>query len=114
MFFLQTYVQTILKQNSVEVFNCIVKEGGHFYVCGDVKMASDVTATLEKILSTQGDMTMQDAKNFIMKLRVRYFFCFFLGSLLDFVILNLAQLHLSIYSQGERSSTTVTLLLIEW
>ncbi|XP_045171466.2 nitric oxide synthase, brain-like [Mercenaria mercenaria] len=65
----KTYVQTILKQNAAVVFNCIVKEGGHFYVCGDVKMASDVTATLEKILSTQGDMTMQDAKNFIMKLR---------------------------------------------
>jgi len=68
--FLQTYVQGILKQNSAVVFNTIVKQGGHFYVCGDVKMASDVTATLEKIIATEGNMTQQDAKNLVMKLRV--------------------------------------------
>ncbi|KAL4224321.1 Nitric oxide synthase [Mactra antiquata] len=65
----KTYVQTILKQNAADVFKCIVKQSGHFYVCGDVKMASDVTATLEKILSTEGSMSSQDAKNFILKLR---------------------------------------------
>lgn len=65
----KTYVQNILKKNAEDVYNCIVKQNGHFYVCGDVKMASDVTATLEKILASEGNMTIQDAKNFIMKLR---------------------------------------------
>ena len=69
-FHFQTYVQNILKQNSNSVFRCIVKEGGHFYVCGDVKMASDVTAILESILASEGNMTIQDAKNFVLKLRV--------------------------------------------
>ncbi|WAR01150.1 NOS1-like protein [Mya arenaria] len=64
-----TYVQSILKQNSTAVFRCIVKQSGHFYVCGDVKMASDVTATLEKIVATEGNMASQDAKGLIMKLR---------------------------------------------
>ncbi|WAR01184.1 NOS1-like protein [Mya arenaria] len=65
----KTYVQSILKQNSTAVFRCIVKQSGHFYVCGDVKMASDVTATLEKIVATEGNMASQDAKSLIMKLR---------------------------------------------
>lgn len=53
-----------------------MKEGGHFYVCGDVKMASDVTATLEMILASEGNMSMQDAKNFVLKLRVTNIFVF--------------------------------------
>ena len=69
-FYLQAYVQNILNKNSRDVYKTIVKEGGHFYVCGDVKMASDVTATLEKIIMTEGKMTTQDAKNYILKLRV--------------------------------------------
>lgn len=65
----KAYVQNILNKNSRDVYQTIVKEGGHFYVCGDVKMASDVTATLEKIIMTEGMMTTQDAKNYILKLR---------------------------------------------
>ena len=69
---LQTYVQTILRKNAADVYRIIVKECGHFYVCGDVKMASDVTATLEEIIMTEGKMSPQDAKDFIRKLQVMY------------------------------------------
>ncbi|XP_041378542.1 nitric oxide synthase-like protein [Gigantopelta aegis] len=65
----KVYVQDLLLQNAADVFNAIVKCGGHFYVCGDVAMASDVTTTLEKILQKEGDMTTENAKKFILKLR---------------------------------------------
>ncbi|XP_050408838.1 nitric oxide synthase, brain [Patella vulgata] len=65
----KTYVQDDLKVHSEKVYRAIVKEGGHFYVCGDVSMASDVTTTLEKILQECGGMKSEVAKNFILKLR---------------------------------------------
>nr|QJF53971.1 Nitric oxide synthase [Sinohyriopsis cumingii] len=63
------YVQDYLLQNSTEIYNNILREGGHFYVCGDAKMATDVTSTLEKILQKEGNISAQDAKNLLMTLR---------------------------------------------
>lgn len=57
----------------------LVEEHGHFYVCGDCKMADDVEQKLEEIIQKHGDMTKEDAKEFIDSLRVRY--CSF-GSLI--------------------------------
>ncbi|KAL3867553.1 hypothetical protein ACJMK2_040440 [Sinanodonta woodiana] len=66
---LPMYVQDYLIQNSTEVYNIMVREGGHFYVCGDAEMAKDVTSTLEKILQKEGNMRVEDATNFILKLK---------------------------------------------
>ncbi|KAL3869055.1 hypothetical protein ACJMK2_041782 [Sinanodonta woodiana] len=63
------YVQDYLLQHSSEVFNCILREGGHFYVCGDANMAKDVTSALEKILQKEGNISAQDAKNVLLTLR---------------------------------------------
>ena len=71
MLYFQTYVQNILSQNASDVYRIIVKEGGHFYVCGDVKMASDVTTTLENIIMSEGNMSSEEAKNYVLKLRVK-------------------------------------------
>ncbi|XP_064613409.1 nitric oxide synthase 1-like [Liolophura sinensis] len=65
----KTYVQDILMKNSEEVYRSIVQDGGHFYVCGDVSMASDVCNTLEKILQNYGSMSPETAKNYVLKLR---------------------------------------------
>ena len=61
----------MLKKNSKAVCDAIVREGGHFYVCGDVQMASDVSDTIEMILKEEAQMTSEGAKNYVLKLRVR-------------------------------------------
>ncbi|XP_062619237.1 nitric oxide synthase 1-like isoform X1 [Saccostrea cucullata] len=63
------YVQDLLKKNSQQVFNSIMKEGGHFYVCGDVGMASDVTTTLAKIIQEHGKMAAEKAQSYLLKLK---------------------------------------------
>ncbi|KAK3612614.1 hypothetical protein CHS0354_042123 [Potamilus streckersoni] len=64
------YVQDYLLQNSSEVYNSIVREEGHFYVCGDAKMAADVTSTLGEILQKERNISAQDAKNLLLNIRV--------------------------------------------
>lgn len=59
-----------MKQNGKKVYDSIVRNGGHFYVCGDVQMASDVSATLSKIFQEIGKMTTTEAQTFLLKLRV--------------------------------------------
>lgn len=63
------YVQDLLKKNSQQIFESIMKKGGHFFVCGDVGMASDVTTTLSKIIQEHGKMTSEQAQSYLLKLR---------------------------------------------
>ncbi|XP_067654893.1 nitric oxide synthase, inducible-like [Haliotis asinina] len=63
------YVQDMLKQNARDVFNTMVKAGGHIYVCGDVEMAEDVKQTLERILSELGKMSLEGAREYIRQMR---------------------------------------------
>lgn len=65
----KVYVQDILFQHAQETYECVIKRGGHFYVCGDVSMANDVTKTLECIFVQFGGMTPEAAKNFVLKLK---------------------------------------------
>ena len=64
----------MLRKNGTEVYETIVKNGGHFYVCGDVQMASDVTETLCKIIQNYGKMSAGEAQSFLLKLRVSFDF----------------------------------------
>ncbi|CAL1539173.1 unnamed protein product [Lymnaea stagnalis] len=65
----KVYVQDILLNNAAVVYEMIVKKGGHFYVCGDVSMAHDVTRTLEAVLQEQGGMKPDEAANYVTNLR---------------------------------------------
>ncbi|XP_070205997.1 nitric oxide synthase-like [Littorina saxatilis] len=65
----KVYVQDILFKNAAMTYESVVKRGGHFYVCGDVSMANDVTKTLEQILAHYGGMKPEDAKNFVLELK---------------------------------------------
>lgn len=58
-------------EDADEIFNAIDSENGHFYVCGDVKMAHDVTTKLEQIIMENGRMTPEEAKHYIVTMRVR-------------------------------------------
>ncbi|CAH1801570.1 unnamed protein product [Owenia fusiformis] len=63
------YVQTVLSKNSKNVYRQIVVEHGHFYVCGDVSMASEVSNALRHIIKTEGKMTSDEAQQFILTMR---------------------------------------------
>jgi len=53
---------------SQSVYKQIIKEGGHFYVCGDVSMAEDVCGTLKEILRDNGH-TDPDSEIFNLKVQ---------------------------------------------
>lgn len=43
---LQTYVQDLIEQEFDSLYQLIVQERGHIYVCGDVTMAEHVYQTI--------------------------------------------------------------------
>ena len=72
----KVYVQHLMKQNGEEIWNWI-ENGAYFYVCGDKNyMARDVHSTLIEICSEYGDMSEEEAKDFVetglMKTEKRY------------------------------------------
>ena len=56
--------------NKGELYKLIVKQKGHFYLCGEVGMAEDVAYTLGRILKEQGLMTVDHAREYIEEMKV--------------------------------------------
>lgn len=58
------------------IYELIAVEKGHFYVCGDCKMAENVYQTLKSIIQEQSGMSSTQSDNFMLGLRVciHYFF----------------------------------------
>ena len=69
---LQTYVQDLLENNALQVFEELVEDEGHIYVCGDVSMAADVKTRLISIIQTCGEATEEEAKECLQILRVSW------------------------------------------
>ncbi len=72
----KVYVQHLMEKNGEEIWQWI-DGGAYFYVCGDKNyMAKDVHSTLIGICSKFGDMSMDEAKDFVestlMKSEKRY------------------------------------------
>ncbi|XP_072909368.1 nitric oxide synthase, inducible-like [Hemitrygon akajei] len=66
----KTYVQDILREKlAAEVYKVLHKEKGHIYICGEIKMAQDVTDTLKAIIAQQGNMNFEDADEFLTELK---------------------------------------------
>lgn len=65
----KTYVQDLMLGESRALFNFIVRESGHFYVCGDCTMAEHVNRTLKLIIQEQGGMSSQQAETYMLKMR---------------------------------------------
>jgi sulfite reductase (NADPH) flavoprotein alpha-component len=64
------YVQHRMKENAAEIWKWIDAEGAHFFVCGDAKrMAKDVDATLRKIVQEQGSKSVDQANEYVEKLK---------------------------------------------
>lgn len=66
----KTYVQDLAVQESESVYNLIVREKGHIYVCGDVTMAEHVYLTLRKIIAQRENKTEVEVEKFMLALRV--------------------------------------------
>ena len=64
------YVQHKLADNAAEIWKWIDAEGAQFFVCGDARrMAKDVDATLRKIVQEHGGKTVEQANEYVEKLK---------------------------------------------
>lgn len=63
------YVQNALSERSAEVYDLIMNRNCHFYVCGDVRMASAVTQTLERALSIHSKMSLEEARIYVNEMK---------------------------------------------
>src|SRR5213593_3092756 len=64
------YVQHKLAENAAEIWEWIDAECAQFFVCGDARrMAKDVDATLRKIVQEQGGKSVEQANEYVEKLK---------------------------------------------
>jgi sulfite reductase (NADPH) flavoprotein alpha-component len=64
------YVQHRMTENAHEIWKWIDEEGAYFFVCGDARrMAKDVDATLRKIVREQGGKSIDEANEYVEKLK---------------------------------------------
>ncbi|HEY6675804.1 MAG TPA: flavodoxin domain-containing protein [Terrimicrobium sp.] len=63
------YVQDRMIENAGEIWSWL-QEGGYFYVCGDAqRMAKDVDAALHKIAETAGQLSTEQAGEYVKQLK---------------------------------------------
>ncbi len=67
-------MQDLIEKNMAEVCDIIYNKQGHFYICGDVRMASEVTTKLELALTRQKSFTIIQAKNYINEMKENFRF----------------------------------------
>jgi len=66
----KVYVQHKMAENAPEIWKWIDAQGAHFFVCGDARrMAKDVDATLRKIVQEQGGKSVEQANEYVEKLK---------------------------------------------
>jgi sulfite reductase (NADPH) flavoprotein alpha-component len=66
----KVYVQHCLLQNAREIWKWIDSDGAQFFVCGDARrMAKDVDAALRKIVQEQGGKNIEQANEYVEKLK---------------------------------------------
>jgi sulfite reductase (NADPH) flavoprotein alpha-component len=66
----KVYVQHCMMQNAAEIWRWLDSEGAYFFVCGDARrMAKDVDAALRKIVQEQGGKTVDEANEYVEKLK---------------------------------------------
>ena len=64
------YVQHKMLEHAADIWDWIDSKGAQFFVCGDAwKMAKDVDATLRKIFQEHGGKTVEQANEYVEKLK---------------------------------------------
>ncbi|RRJ98076.1 sulfite reductase subunit alpha [Opitutaceae bacterium TAV4] len=65
----KVYVQDKMRASAAELWDWI-KNGGHFYVCGDARrMAKDVDTALHDIIAEQGGMSIEQAGDYVKQMK---------------------------------------------
>eukprot|EP00548_Thalassiothrix_antarctica_P014480 CAMPEP_0194168656 /NCGR_PEP_ID=MMETSP0154-20130528/3535_1 /TAXON_ID=1049557 /ORGANISM="Thalassiothrix antarctica, Strain L6-D1" /LENGTH=669 /DNA_ID=CAMNT_0038879835 /DNA_START=82 /DNA_END=2088 /DNA_ORIENTATION=+ len=64
----KVYVQHLLEKNAGETWNLIGKQNAYIYVCGGVRMGSDVRETLRRICVSKGNLSTDAADEFMRSL----------------------------------------------
>ena len=65
----KVYVQDVMRQRAEELYEWLDK-GAYFYVCGDAeRMAKDVHEALIEIVSSQGNLSREEAEEFVNQLK---------------------------------------------
>jgi NADPH-ferrihemoprotein reductase len=64
----KVYVQHLLKQHADETWKYLEEDGAFLYTCGGVKMGHDVSETLAEIISSEGRLSLDEAKKYISRL----------------------------------------------
>lgn len=83
----QTYVQDLIQRNATDVFRLVVKENGHFYICGSIQMASDVKQMLRYVIQTIGRLSDSQVDQYMDTMKVRtYIF------IIDFIVCSLSDM----------------------
>lgn len=63
------YVQDRMRENAAELYQWL-ESGASFFVCGDAsRMAKDVDKTLHEVIKTQGNLSDDEAKAYVKKLK---------------------------------------------
>ena len=60
----------MIRKEAAAVYQKIVLEGGHFYVCGDCTMAEHVYQMLKLIIQERGGMLDSEVESYMLTLRV--------------------------------------------
>ena len=61
----KTYVQDLLRQHA---WHLLDQERAHVYVCGAVRMGHDVAMTLQAIVAEQGNLSSDEAQQYLTRL----------------------------------------------
>ncbi|KAH8376618.1 hypothetical protein KR093_000413 [Drosophila rubida] len=65
----KTYVQDLIEQEFDSLYNLIVLQRGHVYVCGDVTMAEHVYQTIRKCIAGKEQKSEAEVETFLLTLR---------------------------------------------
>ncbi|MCK5356684.1 MAG: sulfite reductase flavoprotein subunit alpha [Methyloprofundus sp.] len=63
------YVQDRMREKGAELF-ALLEQGGYFFVCGDAyRMAKDVDKALHDVIATQGDLSEEQAAEYVNQMK---------------------------------------------
>lgn len=64
----------MISRNFTRIHELIFKKKGHVYICGDVRMAADVTTVIEQCLQEKCNISVEEAKAYVVDMMVIRFF----------------------------------------
>ncbi|KAK6473256.1 nitric oxide synthase [Huso huso] len=66
----KVYVQDVLRDRLAgEVYRVLHEDGGHIYICGDVRMARDVSHTLKELFADRLGLNLEQAGDYLTQLK---------------------------------------------